>query len=316
MGRLQKFMALLSGSVLSLLLWQQIALAEPAPNTSPFTLQVLGSGGPDDVDGRASSSYLIWLDGKARFMIDAGGGASLRFAEAGANIEDLKLLAISHLHVDHSIDVATMIKRGFFYNREDPLPVAGPSGNDFYPDIKSFLNSFFNEEHGAYRYMTICDGYPKAEAKIIDAAKNEPSLVYQDKENGISVTALAVGHAHTPTLAYRINTPYGSVAFASDQNDRRQKQFTEFVKGVDILVMHFPRDERKNRDETFWHANPSTVGQVARDAQVKKLVLSHFMKFSLKNIDENVAIVKKYYKGDVKQATDLAKYPISSTQDK
>ena len=40
-------------------------------------VQVLGSGGPETQDKRASTSYLIWKDGKARVIIDAGGGSDL-----------------------------------------------------------------------------------------------------------------------------------------------------------------------------------------------------------------------------------------------
>jgi hypothetical protein len=38
-------------------------------------VQVLGSGGPELQDKRASSSYLVWQDGQARALIDAGGVA-------------------------------------------------------------------------------------------------------------------------------------------------------------------------------------------------------------------------------------------------
>ena len=38
-------------------------------------LQILGFGGPFGV-GRASAVYLIWKDGAARVMVDAGGGST------------------------------------------------------------------------------------------------------------------------------------------------------------------------------------------------------------------------------------------------
>ena len=59
------------------------------PPSDGIALQVLGSGGPIADDGRASSGYLVWVDGTARVLIDAGGGTFLRFAEAGARFEDL-----------------------------------------------------------------------------------------------------------------------------------------------------------------------------------------------------------------------------------
>lgn len=42
-------------------------------------VQVLGSGGPEIGDKRASSAYLVWQNGRARALIDMGAGAALRF---------------------------------------------------------------------------------------------------------------------------------------------------------------------------------------------------------------------------------------------
>ena len=43
------------------------------------SLQVLGSGGPELDDGRASASYLLWKDEKANVLVDAGSGSSVQF---------------------------------------------------------------------------------------------------------------------------------------------------------------------------------------------------------------------------------------------
>ena len=44
-----------------------------------LAVQVLGSGGPELQDKRASTSYLIWDHGTARVIVDAGGCSALRF---------------------------------------------------------------------------------------------------------------------------------------------------------------------------------------------------------------------------------------------
>jgi len=44
-------------------------------NASPVTVQILGSGGPVVSKDRASSSYLLWIDGRSRMLVDMGGGA-------------------------------------------------------------------------------------------------------------------------------------------------------------------------------------------------------------------------------------------------
>lgn len=79
-----------------------IAAAPPAHATCPasISVQVLGSGGPDSDDARASAGYLVWIDGQARLLVDAGGGVFLRFGEAKARFDMLDAIAITHLHAD------------------------------------------------------------------------------------------------------------------------------------------------------------------------------------------------------------------------
>jgi predicted dienelactone hydrolase len=59
-------------------------------------VQVLGSGGPETQDKRASTSYLIWEDGRARVILDAGGGSALRFGESGAQMSQVDVFLFSH----------------------------------------------------------------------------------------------------------------------------------------------------------------------------------------------------------------------------
>src|SRR5579871_876411 len=117
-------------------------------------VQVLGSGGPELQDKRASSSYLVWENGQARVLIDAGGGSALRFGESGAQMSQLDVILFSHFHVDHSGDFAALIKSSWFEDRERALPIYGPPGNDFMPSTTEFISDLFGDKHGAYRYLS------------------------------------------------------------------------------------------------------------------------------------------------------------------
>ena len=68
-----------------------------------IVLQVLGSGGPIADDDRASSGYLVWVDGKARVMVDAGTGSVLRFGEAGAKFEDLDFVGLMLTQIEDAM---------------------------------------------------------------------------------------------------------------------------------------------------------------------------------------------------------------------
>ena len=61
------------------------AMAEVCKDAA-LAVQVLGSGGPVADSARASSGYLVWDHGRARVLIDAGGGTFQRFGAAGARI--------------------------------------------------------------------------------------------------------------------------------------------------------------------------------------------------------------------------------------
>ena len=131
-----------------LLLSPLILLAQPK-----IALQVLGSGGPESGDKRASSGYIVWIDGKSRVLVDFGGGTSLRFEETGAKIEDLDVILLTHLHIDHTADLPALLKSSFFVRRSKDLPIYGPKNNKFMPSTKSFIERLFKNNKGAWQYM-------------------------------------------------------------------------------------------------------------------------------------------------------------------
>jgi len=118
-----------------------------------IAVQVLGSGGPELQDKRASSSYLVWVQGRARVVVDAGGGSALRFGQSGAQMAQLDVLLFTHFHVDHTGDFAALIKSSWFEDRERPLPIYGPAGNSFMPSTTAFVSDLFGDK-GAYGYLS------------------------------------------------------------------------------------------------------------------------------------------------------------------
>ena len=129
----------------------------------PVTVQILGSGGPRTNGERASASYLLWMDGRARMQVDAGGGAYLRFGQAQAQLSDLWLLAVSHLHPDHVSDLPALLWLSD-QTRQEPLPVAGPSGNDAMPAFPAFLSRLFDPTGGAFQILGGTMGGPPPRA--------------------------------------------------------------------------------------------------------------------------------------------------------
>ena len=271
-------------------------------------LQVLGSGGPIADDGRASSGYLVWIDGRSQILVDAGGGVFLRFGEAGARFKELEHIAISHFHTDHSTDLVALLKSGYFSDRTRPLSISGPAAGGDYPGMGDYLGRLLQQDTGAYAYL---GGYLNGSAGLIeltpvevDPQPIETSKVYENQGTDIEIHALSVPHGPVPALAYRIKIGQQSIVFSGDQNGNSDA-FIDFARGVDVLVMHMPVPENIGGVGRNLHAPPSVIGKIAAETEAGKLVLSHFMARSLENREENLKQIRSRYKGVLVSANDL-----------
>ena len=283
------------------------AYADMCNDRDGVHLQVLGSGGPIADDGRASSAYLIWIDGQARVMVDAGGGAFVRFGEAGAAFSELEVVAISHFHTDHSADFITLLKTGFFSSRTLPLAVIGPSASVPFPSLDDWLDSHLRPGE-AYSYLggylDGSGGLVRLLPETVDASRRDAEIVYTNTDGRLSIEATGVPHGIVPTIGYRISAGGKDIVFASDQNGN-DEAFVEFAKDADVLVMHMVVPENAAGAMRALHAPPSRIGEIAAAAGVDTLVLSHFMARSLAMMSENVQLVGQRYDGDIIAADDL-----------
>lgn len=288
--------------LLLILLWLPIMLLS-AEAPKKVTLQVLGSGGPELTDKRASASYLVWVDDKARFLIDFGGGASLRFEESDAKIEDLDAVLLTHLHIDHTSDLPALIKGAFFSERKRDLPIYGPEGNDVMPATSGFLFRLFESGKGAWEYMgDFLDGRAAFALKPNDIPDTRSPLTLFS-ENNISVEAVSVHHGPIPAVAYRINVGERSISFSGDMNGSYHT-LEKLAKGTDILVMHNAVPKGATGVAAQLHMTPKTIGEIAAAANPKTLILSHRMMRTIGKELETIAEIRKYYKGKIKFADD------------
>ena len=59
-------------------------------------------------------------------LIDCGNGATRRMVEAGLKPEDLDIIFITHMHSDHTVDLAHVLLTGWIAYRKKPVQVIGP----------------------------------------------------------------------------------------------------------------------------------------------------------------------------------------------
>jgi ribonuclease BN (tRNA processing enzyme) len=274
-----------------------------------MTLQVLGSGGPELTDNRASSAYLIWIDHKAKILIDFGGGASFRYEESGAKIEDLDVILLTHLHVDHTSDLPALLKASFFTSSRGDLHLFGPDKNDIMPATTTFIDRLFKNKRGAWQYLgDNLDGSAPLQLKAHTIQKTlKPTIIY--KQGDLVIKAISVHHGPIPALAYRIEKGGKSITFSGDMNGEFHT-LEKLAYKTDILVAHNAVPTDTEGAAANLHMTPATIGEIAQKAEVKSLVLSHRMTRTLGKEKETQCAIRANYEEEISYADDGDKYPV------
>ncbi len=273
---------------MSVMLGVMMLVAGAAPgvsagNCASTRLQVLGSGGPELDDGRASSAYLLWQDGKARLLLDAGSGSSVAFGATGARFADLDAILLTHLHTDHAADLPAFIKGSFFTPRGRDLVVAGPSANDRMPATSTFLDKLLGPD-GAFRYLST----------YLDAGREAYTVRPRDmparsrgrlRGEGWRAESLPVAHGPIAAVAWRIEIDGCVVVYAGDMS-AEPEGFQAFAQDADLLLLHSAIPESANPVARRLHLTPGELVSIANRIGPRRVLLSHFMKRSVEGAAE------------------------------
>ena len=256
-------------------------------------LQVLGSGGPGHASGRASSAYVVWINGESRILVDAGSGTKNLFHLSGATVEQIDLIALTHLHPDHASELPAILWPG-----GGSFTLAGPDGDGVFPSIREFSEKMFGSG-GVFAILA-----DRIDYDIVQLERSSAPVIDVWSAPTIEVTAAAVPHGDVPTLGYRIEAEGNSIGFTSDQNGS-DPGFIDFIRGVDYLVIHLAGNEDSTGLMAFLHAKPSVWGQMATAAGVGHVIISHISAPEPDVLEQNLAILSENYDGLLTVAEDL-----------
>jgi ribonuclease BN (tRNA processing enzyme) len=311
---------------LLLLLLPVVAWADhgPACGATGVALQVLGSGGPELRQGRASNGFLIWIDGKARILINSGGGVPARFVESGANFDDLNLILFTDLRSDFTAGFPALIRATRRSKRSSPLPIYGPQGRGMMSSTITFVRTLFDDKRGAWRSLGALinplarDTYKlqphdirlrlrRGQPRLLDGKKVNP--VFRNKR--FQVSAAPVMHDGTPALAWRINTSSGSLVFGSDVTGVHGVLPT-FASSASLLVVSHAVAENAPIAAKQRYMPPSTIGRIAGNAKARELILTDRRYGTLDHERESLQVIRRFYAGPVRFANDLSCYALPS----
>lgn len=277
-----------------------VAISALFLSASDVRVQVLGSGGPE-ISNRASSGYIVWINGKSRLLVDCGGGVFLRFAQSGAKLEDLDAIVLTHNHADHTADLSAFAKAVFFSARTRPLIVYGASGNAVFPSTDEFVQRLLGKD-GAYPYLSDMLTIENTSFQIIPRVLSQEKNTITMKE--YELHSMGVHHGIVPALAFRVDVCDKSIVFTGDTNNH-DKSMEKFALNADVAIADHAIPQNANEVAVELHMEPSVIADMAHQAKVKHLVLSHIMKRSEPKLAGSIAIIKKQYGGKITVAQDL-----------
>jgi ribonuclease BN (tRNA processing enzyme) len=286
------------------------AMSSATVLSGPLTLVVLGSGGPRPF-GRAGSSYIVEINGSPRILVDAGPGAFLRIGEMKIGLDQVDTVLLTHLHIDHSGDLPGFLKARTLTARASAIRfnVFGPAGGGMFPSTTRFLNLLF-EKGGAWEYQKTFGADEEIRGVDLPVDLKAPGRQIIDT-NGLRVTAIATHHDDCPSVAYRIDYGNESIAFSGDMDASAAPNLVRLAKGCSLLVFHCPVLDPPNSPPQLYsfHTPPRRIGEAARDAGARRLLLSHIAPDIEAASQTVLKSIRASYPGPVSFAQDKLRVP-------
>jgi ribonuclease BN (tRNA processing enzyme) len=269
-------------------------------------LTLLGTGMPWPNPLRAGPSQHLQL-GDTSVVVDCGNGAARRMVEAGIDY-NVDYVFITHMHSDHTIDLAHLLISGWIQYRKKPWRIVGPSNTQEF--VNRLLHAF--EEDIRIRRL-----YDRVGAEVMTPIVQEVQHGDVIEGDGWRSTAIEVEHGYVkPALGFRFDgdgrklvisgdtAPCDALVEASGDADVLVHEMTAGLP--DQCDKHGPSSKDLNEFRqriAASHTCSHEVGKVAADAGARHLVLSHLSP----RLDEAAArgVIEQDYGGQVTFGYDL-----------
>jgi ribonuclease Z len=238
---------------------------------------------------------LLLRAGGERILFDCGEGTQQQLLRS-VGLPDVAAIFITHFHLDHWLGLIGMVKTFDLRGRQRPLTIYGPPGlrqlfgglrpivgRSAYPlelvDLEPhdeirfgpFLISAFPVKHRveAYGYAFVEDDRPgRFDVEAARALGVPDGPAFGRLQRGEIVNGVRPEQVMGETRAGR------RVVFSGDTAPCQAVEV--FAHGADVLVHEatFMEDERARARETF-HSTAHQAAEIARDAGVRLLALTH-----------------------------------------
>ena len=268
-----------------------IGLKNLTVNATPFldeedTLKVVvcGSRSPLPAPGRAEACILVEA-GDDIYIFDMGNGSAVNLQQYQIPWSNVKGIFITHMHSDHMADLPDAHLASWIQGRNSPLKVYGPKGINLVTKGFELAYSadyqYRNEHHGDEILPLDIAGY-----EAIEIANNE---YIENDTAGMEILPFAVNH-HPVNHAFGFKIAYKGRTLVISGDTINDGSVQKYSKDIDLLihsaisldiverlrsVAPIPQMDKIFLDIQDYHTPINQAGEIARDANVKHLLIYH-----------------------------------------
>jgi ribonuclease Z len=285
-------------------------------------ITLLGTGTPSPSLKRQSSGYLIEVGGDL-IVMDHGPGAHHRLIESGARAIDVTHAFLSHLHYDHCMDYGRLVLQRWDIGADliPDLKCYGP------PPLQRMTNLLFGEDgvygpditarikhQGSIDVFEARGGVPPRKWQAPEVTEVKPGDVIQGNKWKVTVGEASHVQPYLECYGFRLDSDEGSMCYSGDSG-AVCPDIVELARGVDVLI-HMNHYRTGTEPTNIYRAvcgNHIDTAQVAKEAGVKTLVLTHF----LEQIDQPgvreqlLREMMSIYDGNIIWGEDLMEIPVA-----
>jgi ribonuclease BN (tRNA processing enzyme) len=313
-----------------------VAVAAGRADLNRTEVLFLGTaGGPPLRLDRSEPSTLLIVDGRP-YLIDCGIGTMRRMLRAGVMSEQVRTIFFTHLHADHDLGLADVMANDFFRQSTvgpaEPINIYGP------PQTKDLVDA-------AFHFITV--GFRSFEniPPRTDGSYPSPFVTHEFDRNGVifqddKIRVSAAENSHYALMppprrgqfksfSYRIETPHGVIVFTGDigpieaverlakdadvlvaEANTRDQHEVEKVTAAMAARNHWSSEQAKAFRAHFEveHLDTSAIGHLAAKAQVKAVLLYHYVPENKADQVAYVTGVRTSFSGPVFTPDDLDSY--------
>lgn len=268
-------------------------------------IQFLGTGAGVPAKHRNVTSIALKLldERNAVWLFDCGEGTQQQILRTNIRPRKIEKIFITHLHGDHIFGLPGFLSSRSFQGGEEPLTIVGPKG------IKKFVQTSLNISDSHLKYTIeyqeiteagivfedqqfkvsclpldhriMCYGYRieeadhqgELQAEKLQAAQVPFGPLYGRLKNGETVTLSDGRIIHGKEFIGQ--TKKGRVVTILGDT-RKHPNSLKLAENADVLVHEstFNKQEKKLA-KAYYHATSYEAAEVAKEAKVQKLLLTH-----------------------------------------